>query len=95
MEDVPGAQQKCMELIGARKLTCFAISVGNDEDPEKSKSIEAFLKGFTPRVMHLKDARFEEFFEWLGASLEVISQSNPGDKITLPAPTADIFEIDS
>ena len=93
MEDVPAAQKRCMELIDNKKLTCFAASVGNDEDPEKSRAIEAFLKGFTSRVFHIKDAKFEEFFAWLGKSTEVISQSKPGEKVTLPQPADDIFEI--
>ena len=95
MEDVPAAQQRCMELINGKKLVCFAASVGNDDNEEKKESIKDVLKGFTPRVMHLKDANFEKFFEWVGRSTEVISQSKPGEKVTLPAPATDIFEIDS
>ncbi len=93
MEDVPAAQQRCQELIGGKKLTCFAISVGNDEDLEKVKNIESFLKGFSNRVFHINDLKFEEFFEWLAASMEVISQSKPGEKVNLPKPEDDIFSI--
>ncbi len=45
------------------------------------------LRDLTPnpaRAIYLKDAKFENLFEWLSQSLSVISQSNIGDQIQLP-----------
>ena len=36
--------------------------------------------------MQLKEARIEDIFRWLSNSLSVISQSQPGDRVRLPAP---------
>ena len=93
-EDIPAAQQRCMNLITSKKLTCIAASVGNDVDEAKVAEINAVLKGFTPKVIHIKDLRFEEFFEWLGQSSEAYHDSAPGEKVTLPKPQDDFFDID-
>lgn len=45
------------------------------------------LKELTPnseRAIYLKEAKFENLFEWLSQSLSVISHSNIGDQIHLP-----------
>jgi uncharacterized protein YegL len=85
VDDVQAAQKRCADLVGQSKLTVFSIAVGNDSDPEKCKAIEDILNGFSPKrkALHLKDLKFEEFFEWLGKSVATVSQSQVGDTVKL------------
>ncbi len=69
-------------------------SVGNDSDEAKIAEINAVLKGFTKKVMHLKNLRFEEFFEWLGKSTDAKVNSKEGETVVVVKPDSDFFDID-
>ncbi|MCR4911058.1 MAG: VWA domain-containing protein [Bacilli bacterium] len=96
VEDVPAAQAEVKARILDKKLTLFPIAVGSDEDPEKSKAIMEVLNGFSPapKAIHLRDLKFEEFFEWLGRSVSIVSQADQGDKVTLDKDVSGWLDID-
>lgn len=66
--------------IREQRLSVFAIGVGSDVDMNS-------LARFTPRdrpPVPLKGLEFEEFFRWLSASVQIVSQSRPGEHVALP-----------
>ncbi len=84
MEDIPAAQDRTRKLVEAKRLTLFPIAVGSDENPEKFRAVMDVLNGFgSKRAKHLKDLKFNEFFEWLGKSMSAVSASQVGDKVKL------------
>ena len=91
-EKLPEVQERTRKLIEEKKLVLWPIAVGSDDNEEKFHQIMDVLNGFSPvpKARHLKDLKFEEFFEWLGKSVEVVSQSKVGEKVKL-----DTTEIDS
>ena len=44
--------------------------------------------------IHLKDLKFEEFFEWLGRSVSIVSTAEQGDKVTLDKDVSGWLDID-
>ncbi len=91
-EKLPEVQARTKKLIEEKRLVLWPIAVGSDDNEEKFHQIMDVLNGFSPipKARHLKDLKFEEFFEWLGKSVEVVSQSKVGEKVKL-----DTTEIDS
>ena len=84
MEDIPAAQDRTRKLVEAKRLTLFPIAVGSDENPDKFRAVMDVLNGFgSKRAKHLKDLKFNEFFEWLGKSMSAVSASQVGDKVKL------------
>jgi uncharacterized protein YegL len=76
--DIEKAAQRACELIENRKLTIFPIGIGQGANMNQ-------LKKFSPKrpPLRLKGLNFADFFEWLSASVQRVSQSTPGEKIEL------------
>ena len=72
------AMTRTTQMISDKKLTLFPMGIGKDANL-------ATLAQFTPKrnSIRLKEAKFEDFFEWLSSSVEAISQSTPGEKVLL------------
>ena len=88
-EDMPAVTEKTRQLIEDKKLTLFPIAVGSDDDEVKFREIMDVLNSFTPKpkALHLRNLKFQEFFEWLGKSVVDLSQSTVGEKIKLDTST--------
>lgn len=65
-------------MINDRKLTIFPIGIGEEADMN-------VLARYSPKrkPLKLQGLNFKEFFAWLSKSLSKVSQSTPGDKISL------------
>jgi len=66
------------DMVNSRKLTVFPIGIGSGADLNT-------LKMFSPKrePLRLKGLNFRQFFEWLSQSVARVSQSIPGENITL------------
>lgn len=66
------------QLVINRKLTVFPIGIGKEADMN-------VLARFSPKrtPLRLKGMNFKQFFEWLSQSVSGVSNSMPGDKISL------------
>lgn len=71
-----------------RKYMFLAIGVDNAD-----MSVLSDISGYSKRgdqwikmePMHMSNAKFSEFFEWLSASMDIVNASSDGDKVTLPS----------
>ena len=72
------AMKRTSELAGNKKLTVIPVGIGDDADLET-------LSKFSPRhdAVILDQAKFRTMFEWLGKSIEKVSQSNPGEIVSV------------
>jgi uncharacterized protein YegL len=72
------AEQRIRELCKNKRITIFALGIGADADLRE-------LARVTPArpPLRLQGLRFQEFFQWLSASVEQVSASQPGDTIKL------------
>jgi len=81
-EDQATLDEASLKLQGAasdRKVVILPVAVG------ERGSVE-YLESFTgTKAKKLEGLRFAELFQWLSASLAQLSQSNPGDRVALPA----------
>jgi len=77
-DDISQAAARTSDLIQKRKLTIFPIGIG----PKANMNV---LARFSPNrsPLRLKGLNFSQFFEWLSKSVSRVSQSMPGEKITL------------
>lgn len=77
-DDPQAASKRACELVNKRKLTVFPIAIGKDADIDT-------LKKFSPKrnPLRLKGLNFRQFFEWLSASVQKVSESTPGQAIQL------------
>ncbi|GMB92793.1 VWA domain-containing protein [Helicobacter bizzozeronii] len=79
-DDISSACKRTSDMAKSKKLTIFPIIV---EDGDAS-----ILRQFSPPPLRppvkLKDLEFKEFFRWLAQSVVRVSQSRPGEKVTLP-----------
>jgi uncharacterized protein YegL len=73
--------KQVQELVLNQKLTVFPIGVGD----EANDDVMTVLSKFSPKrsPLKLKKLNFPEFFEWLGQSVNTISQSVPGENVPL------------
>ncbi len=74
------AAKRISKMVTDKKLTIFPIGIGDGADLN-------VLASFSPKrpPVRLKGLRFQEFFEWLSQSISQVSNSNPGESITLPS----------
>jgi uncharacterized protein YegL len=81
-DDISKAARRTSELANQRKLVVFPIGIGASADLQT-------LQKFSPRrsPARLQGLKFQEFFEWLSQSVSAVSQSTPGEKVTLPPPS--------
>lgn len=77
-DDIAKAKGLINDQVNGKKLAVFAIGIGNGAD----MSTLATLSGGRA-AMKLKGLSFQEFFVWLSASVSRVSQSTPGDKVSL------------
>jgi len=75
---VPEAVRATSELVGRKKLSLFPIGIG---DAANMAKLGEFSPGRAP--LRLKGLAFEQFFEWLSASIERVSASTPGEAVPL------------
>lgn len=73
------AEQKIKELVEGKKLTVFALAIGNGANMET-------LAKLSPgrRPLRVQGLKFKEFFTWLSKSVSRTSVSKIGDKVNLP-----------
>ena len=65
-------------MVEARKLTVFPIGIGSEAD---MGTLQRFSPGRSP--LRLQGLKFSDFFSWLSKSVSRVSQSTPGDKVSL------------
>lgn len=72
------AVSRTVSLIDNKKLTIFPIGIGSDANLN-------ILAQFSPNKppLRLQGLKFKEFFTWLSQSVSKVSQSSPGEKVTL------------
>lgn len=72
------AVSRTISLIDNKKLTIFPIGIGSDANLN-------ILAKFSPNKppLRLQGLKFKEFFTWLSQSVSKVSQSSPGEKVTL------------
>ena len=93
-DGVPNGNQQALEqaitrtrnLANANRLTVFPMAVSEEADL-------ATLSRFSPKrpPAKLKNMNFKDFFEWLGKSVQQLSNSVPGEKPTLPHDNVDTW----
>ncbi|MFI3252385.1 MAG: VWA domain-containing protein [bacterium] len=75
------AQAKIRELEDAKKLTVFCLAL----DKEVNMDVLSSLSKRPP--INVKNDKFSEFFEWLGKSVSVVSNSRVGEGVKLDLST--------
>ena len=89
-ESIDSAVNRTLQLEQNKQLTMFLIGIGDYADMNE---LGRFSKKRRP--LKLKGLNFQQFFEWLSKSVSVVSQSMPGEKVSLPKDDIDdIFELD-
>ena len=77
-DDIEKATRQVAELVERRKLSVFAIGIGESADMN-------ILAKFSPNrpPLRLKGLEFPAFFEWLSKSVSQVSNSVPGQAVQL------------
>lgn len=77
LNSVKQVQSTVKDLESNKKLAVFAVGIGDYSDID-------VLGGFSKRgAKKLKDYSFSAFFEWIGKSVSVVSNSRVGDTVQL------------
>ena len=80
-EDMAAASSRIKEMEAGKKLSFFAIGVGNGTDKAELDSLG------TRESVSLRGMSFGPLFEWLSASMSSVSASSPeADRVPLPSP---------
>ena len=77
-DDITTAVEKIERLTEDRRLTVFPIAIGSADTHVLSR-----LGGGRP-ALKLQGLKFDAFFAWLSKSVSRVSQSTPGESISLP-----------
>lgn len=77
-DDIGMAASRIGPLVAGKKLTVFPIGIGAGANLQRLAELSP---GRPPR--RLKGLNFKEFFVWLSRSVSRVSQSTPGEAITL------------
>ncbi len=87
-DDWVPAAQRLKQLALNKKMVVLCVGIGDNADMQILHEFSAL------KPKKLKGLEFGSFFQWLSASMQRISQSTPGDKVTLP-PTSnwDILSV--
>tara|TARA_Y100000814_G_scaffold248230_1_gene194133 strand:- start:23 stop:694 length:672 start_codon:yes stop_codon:yes gene_type:complete len=77
-EGINESVDRVQKLISDKKIVVFPIAIGDYASMET-------LGKYSPdrQPLKLQGLNFSKFFQWLSASVEKVSQSMPGDKISL------------
>jgi len=70
------------EMVNGGKLTIFPVAIGENADINVLNRISPKLP-----ALRLEGLKFKEFFEWLSRSAKKVSESMPGEEVSLPQPT--------
>lgn len=73
--------EQCRYAEEANKVAVFPIAVEGAD----IEVLGAFSRNGERAVKQLKGLQFRELFQWLSASMQVVSQSTPGGQAQLPA----------
>jgi uncharacterized protein YegL len=79
------AADRCRQAEAANKVAVFPLAVGAGANPATLGQFSA--KG-EAAVKQLDGLKFRELFQWLSASMKVVSQARPGGQAQLPAADA-------
>ena len=77
-EDITKSVNQTQQLIKDKKLVVFPIGIG---DQASMSTLSRYSPDRQP--LKLQGLKFSDFFIWLSESVTRVSQSMPGDKITL------------
>ncbi len=77
-DDIGDAAGRIRALQEQKRLNFFAVGVG-----EADVSTLRRISRNEPKM--LRENKFRELFAWLGASMESVSTSRPGEKVSLPS----------
>ncbi|MFJ3466180.1 VWA domain-containing protein [Pseudomonas sp. NPDC090201] len=77
-DDISQASKRIHSLSAEKKLTVFPIAIGPGANLDK---LAMLSPGRPP--LRLKGLNFKEFFMWLSRSVSRVSQSTPGETVTL------------
>lgn len=76
-DDISGAASRLRELVTSKKISIFPIAIGNTNVDKL-----AMLSPTRP-PLRLNGLNFKEFFMWLSKSVSRVSQSTPGETVSL------------
>lgn len=77
-EELNRAINRTAEMVNEKKLVVFPIGIGQEAD---MSTLGKFSPNRVP--LRLQGLKFEEFFTWLSQSISRVSQSIPGETVTL------------
>ncbi len=86
-QDVEGLAQEIHEGMDGKKFIFLPVGV-QKADMGVLKKISGSMNGQAVDPLRLQGLKFSEFFQWMSASMSVISSSAEGDKVSLPAPSS-------
>lgn len=76
-DNISGAASRLSEMVASKKISIFPIAIGNTNIDKLSK-----LSPTRP-PLRLNGLNFKEFFMWLSKSVSRVSQSTPGETVSL------------
>lgn len=80
VEILQKATLRCNKLENDSRIVVFPIGIGRDAD-------YSMLNKFSTRhrAFKINNLKFDDFFEWLSQSVSVVSSSQTGDTVNIPA----------